>query len=179
MTDAGREYGTALFELAKEEGIDKEMLEILREVRGIFRAEPEYMELLSAPTISAEERVKAVDQAFRNEVPEILCSFLKLLTEHGYAHSFSACRKEYVDRYNEAHGILPVRAVTAVEVSPALKERLEAKLRAVTGKTVDVTYTIDPDCIGGIRLDMDGSRLDGTVRRRLDDLRDALKSTVV
>ena len=41
MTDAGREYGTALFELAKEEGIDKEMLEILREVRGIFRAEPE------------------------------------------------------------------------------------------------------------------------------------------
>ena len=72
MTDAGREYGTALFELAKEEGIDKEMLEILREVRGIFRAEPEYMELLSAPTISAEERVKAVDQAFRNEVPDSL-----------------------------------------------------------------------------------------------------------
>lgn len=179
MSVIAKNYGGALYSLASDEGLADQILSELQVLDAAFAAEPRFLSLLSNPSIPKEERCGIADDSFRDQVHPYVLNFLKLLTEHGYAHSFSACRKEYVDRYNEAHGILPVRAVTAVEVSPALKERLEAKLRAVTGKTVDVTYTIDPDCIGGIRLDMDGSRLDGTVRRRLDDLRDALKSTVV
>lgn len=179
MSVIAKNYGGALYGLAADEGLEDRILRELRVLDEAFAAEPRFLILLSNPSIPKEERCKIVDDSFRNEVHPYVLNFLKLLTEHGYAHSFDKCRKEYTDLYNEAHGILPVRAVTAVEVSPALKERLSKKLCAVTGKTVDITYTIDPDCIGGIRLDMDGSRLDGTVRRRLDDLRDALKSTVV
>lgn len=179
MSEIAKNYGGALYGLAKDEGLDDRILSELQILDDAFTAEPLFLSLLSNPSIPKEERCKIVDNSFRGQVHPYVLNFLKLLTEHGYAHSFDRCRKEYAGRYNEAHGILPVRAVTAVEVSPALKEKLNAKLCAVTGKTVDITYTIDPDCIGGIRLDMDGSRLDGTVRRRLDDLRDALKSTVV
>lgn len=179
MSVIAKNYGGALYSLASEESLEDRILSELKTLDQAFAAEPRFLSLLSNPSLPKEDRCRIVDDSFRNQVHPYVLNFLKLLTEHGYAHSFPACRREFVDRYNEAHGILPVRAVTAVEVSPALKERLEAKLCAVTGKTVDMTYTIDPDCIGGIRLDMDGSRLDGTVRRRLDDLRDALKSTVV
>ena len=179
MSEIAKNYGGALYGLAKDEGLDDQILSELQILDEAFTAEPLFLSLLSNPSLPKEERCKIVDDSFRGQVHPYVLNFLKLLTEHGYAHSFGQCRKEYTDRYHEAHGILPVRAVTAVEVSPALKEKLNAKLCAVTGKTVDITYTIDPDCIGGIRLDMDGSRLDGTVRRRLDDLRDALKSTVV
>ncbi len=74
---------------------------------------------------------------------------------------------------------MPVRAVTAVTVSPALRKKLETKLAAVTGKRVEMTYAVDPKCLGGVQLDMDGARLDDTVRHRLNDLRNILKNTVL
>ena len=45
------------------------------------------------------------------------------------------------------------------------------ELAAMTGKTVHLTTKVDPAVLGGIRLDMEGTRLDGTVQARLDALR--------
>ena len=58
-------------------------------------------------------------------------------------------------------------------------ERLTAKLEALTGKTVELHSRIDPSCLGGVRLDFDGRQIDGTVRRRLEDIRSILKNTVL
>ena len=41
----------------------------------------------------------------------------------------------------------------------------------MTGHPVELTTKTDPLCIGGVRLDIDGKRLDGTVRERLDAMR--------
>ena len=175
MTDAGREYGTALFELAKEEGIDKEMLEILREVRGIFRAEPEYMELLSAPTISAEERVKAVDQAFRNEVPEILCSFLKLLTERGRIREYEKCVHQFELCYDDAYRHSFAKVYSAIPLTDDQKERLHAKLEQHCGHMVEMHYKIDPSLLGGLKVKMDGQMLDGSLRSRISSIKEVIE----
>ena len=54
------------------------------------------------------------------------------------------------------------------------RQRLAEKLAAVTGRQIDLTVTVEPELLGGIRLDMDGTRLDGTLRRRLDAIREGL-----
>ena len=58
-----------------------------------------------------------------------------------------------------------------MELEDAAREKLRAKLAAMTGKTIELTVRVDPSVLGGIRLDMEGTRLDGTVRHRLDALR--------
>ena len=70
-------------------------------------------------------------------------------------------------------------AVTAAPLSDELRRKLESKLSAVSGKTIDLTCRVDPGILGGVRLDWDGKQLDGTVRRRLDDIRDILRNTVL
>ena len=49
----------------------------------------------------------------------------------------------------------------------------------MTGKTISLTNRIDPDCLGGIRLDYDGTRMDDTVLHRLESVRKLLKNTVL
>ena len=49
----------------------------------------------------------------------------------------------------------------------------------LTDKTVELTNRIDPACLGGVRLDYDGKRVDGTVRSRLDAIHNMLKNTVL
>ena len=51
---------------------------------------------------------------------------------------------------------------------------LGAKLGAVTGKTVRLDKRVDPNCVGGLRLLMDGIQLDGTVKNKLDAIRSRL-----
>ena len=53
------------------------------------------------------------------------------------------------------------------------------KLTQITGKTVELQNKVDPAVLGGVRLDYDGKRVDGTVQSRLDSVRDLLKNTTI
>ncbi len=179
MTEASNQYGHALYELAKEEGITEEVIPQLKVLNDLFTAEPDFVALLNIPSISKAERCQIIDDSFRGKVHPYVLNFLKILTEKGYIRHFSSCCKVFMQCNNEDKGILCVTAVTAVPLSDALKQKLHEKLSSVTGKTIDLDCRIDPSCLGGVRLDFDGKQVDGTVRRRLEDVRNILKNTVL
>ena len=53
------------------------------------------------------------------------------------------------------------------------------KFITATGKTIDLQCRVDPGVLGGIRLDMDGTELDGTVKNRLSGLRTSIASAAL
>ena len=179
MTEAGNVYGLALYDLARSEGFTKQILEELDVLRQSFEAEPGFVKLLSTPALTKQERCDILDNSFRGKLQPYLLNFLKILTEKGYIRYFSHCCEAYRDQYNRDHGILPVTAVTAVPMTEAQQKRLREKLEAMTEKTVDLRCRIDPSCLGGVRLDYDGKRVDDTVAHRLDAVRNLLKNTVL
>ena len=81
--------------------------------------------------------------------------------------------------YNEDHQILPVTAVTAIPLTQEQSARLTEKLSKLTGKNAQLHNRVDPSCLGGVRLDYDGKRVDGSVASRLETVRDLLKNTVL
>ena len=89
------------------------------------------------------------------------------------------CVRAYRDRYNADHGIIEATVVSAVPLNDTSREKLLAKLQEMTGKTVRLTAKVDPSILGGLRLDLNGTRLDGTVQRRLERLRDSIGSVVL
>ena len=179
MTDAANQYGLALYELAKEENITEQILKETAVLQKAFQKEPGFLTLLSAPSVSKKERCQIIDDSFLNKMHPYLLNFMKILTEKGYAKHFVDCCKVYRRQYNEDMGILPVTAVTAVPLREDLQQKLTEKLSSVTGKRIELTCKLDSSCLGGVRLDFDGKQVDGTVRRRLEDIRSLLKSTVL
>ena len=179
MTQAGNIYGESLYSLAAEEKVEKTILDQLQVLHQSFAAEPDFIRLLSAPNVSKAERCQVLEDCFRNQIHPYVMNFMKILTEKGYIRHFSGCCKVFRDRYNADHGILPVTAVTAVPLSDVLRKKLTDKIATVTGKQIELTCKVDPDCLGGVRLDYDGKRLDDTVSHRLDSVRGLLKNTVL
>ena len=179
MTDAAKNYGGALYELARDEGLSLQLLEQLNVLNDSFTAEPGFVKLMATPSIPKAERCQILDDSFRSKIHPYVLNFMKILTEKGYIREFASCCQVYRNRYNQDNGILPVTAVTAVPLADELKERLLHKLSQVTGKKIDLNCRVDPDTLGGVRLDFDGKQVDGTVRRRLDDIRAILKNTVL
>ena len=179
MTQTGSVYGEALYDLALSEGLSEAILKELTVLSGSFQAEPDFIRLLSSPNLSVQERCNILDDSFRGNVQPYVLNFLKILTEKGYMRYFFDCCKAYEESYNHDNGILPVTAITAVSLNPAQAEKLTAKLCQITGKQVKLHNRVDPQVLGGVRLDYDGKQLDDTVSHRLDAVRSLLKSTVL
>lgn len=179
MTEAASVYGEALYALAKDENKSDVMLKQLKALDESFAAEPDFLRLLSAPNLSKIERKEILDTCFRGKAEPYLLNFLKILMEKGYIRQFSSCVQVFREHYNEDHGIMPVSVVTAVPMSDRQKEKLAAKLAGITGKQIELTNTIDPACIGGVRLDYDGKRVDDTIIHRLDAVSSMLKNTIL
>ncbi len=179
MTEIGSVYARALYDLAKEEDLCRDILDELTVLQKAFAENGDFIRLLSAPNLSKDTRCQIVDDSFAGKVQPYVLNFLKILTEKGYMRNFSDCCAAYRAIYNEENGILPVKVVTATALSPEQHERLRAKLCTITGKQVEMLCTVDPTCIGGVRLDYDGKRLDDTIRHRLDAIHSLLNNTML
>ncbi|MDY3773071.1 MAG: ATP synthase F1 subunit delta [Candidatus Faecousia sp.] len=179
MTQIGSVYGEALYELACSEGLDKAILDELKVLDESFHQEPGFVKLLCSHSVSKQERCQVLDDSFRGKVNQYLLNFLKILTEKGYMHHFTHCCEAYTRHYNEDHNILSVRAVTAVPLTDKQAQALTQKLTRMTGKTILLENRVDATCLGGVRLDYDGRRLDDTICHRMESIRELLKNTVL
>lgn len=179
MTQIAVNYAHALYDLALQEQLTKQILQQLRSLDAGIAAEPAFLRLLTAPNVSKEERCDIIHRSFRDQVHPYVLNFLKLLTEKGYARHFPDCCKAYEELYNKDNGILPVTVVTPKALTEAQSRRLMEKLWKLTGKQILLKYRLDPECLGGIRLLYDGKQVDGTVRSRLETVGKLLKNTVL
>ena len=175
MTGAAKRYGGSLYALAAEERLEDRILQELDCAAACIGAQPQYLRLLSMPSIPRAQRRALLEEAFGEQMHPYTVNFLKLLCDGGLLRQLGDCARAYRDCYNQAHGILEVRAAAAVPLDGDTRRRLAEKLAAATGKRIHLTVRVEPELLGGIRLDLDGTRLDGTLRRRLDTIRKSLE----
>ena len=179
MTETARMYGGSLYDLAAEEGLDERILGELDGVTALLNGDAEYLHLLSIPSIPKKERCALLDEAFRGQVHLYVLNFMKLLCEKGALRELPGCARAYRLRYNEAHGILEATAVSAVPLTAAQPRRLHDKLEQVPGRPIALKTKVEPAVLGGIRLDIEGTELDGTVRSRLAGLRSSIAAATL
>lgn len=179
MTELARVYGESLYELAREEGLEELILGHLDVMLGVLRDAPEYVKLLSTPSLPKETRRAELDRAVGGRLHVYAVSFMKILIDRDAFPSLPQCTEAYRARFYEGRGIMPVTAVTAVPMDKATVEKLVKRLELVFGKTVLLDCRVDPRVLGGMRLECAGKRFDGTVRDRLDRIEKGLRDTVL
>ena len=179
MTQAARVYGGSLYDLAAEEKLDGQIMEQMNEIRQIFRENPGYLKLLGEPAIPQEERIKMLDEAFGGQVELYLLNFLKLLCEKKILREFAGCCEEFTRRYNMDHNIATAVVTSAVTLTDEQMAALKDKLEKISGKTVTLTQKTDPTVLAGLKAELEGRQLDGTVKSRLDDLSRKLNELIV
>ena len=167
MTKIARLYGGSLYDLAVSEGIAEELKEQTVQIRQLFRENPQYLKLLSEPSISLDERRGLIDAAFGTSAEKYLVNFIKLLCEKGYLGEFAGCCDEFMRRYNADHNITQAVVTSAVALTDEQMAALTKKLSDKSGKEVFLTNQVNPLVIGGLRVEIDGEELDGTVKGRL------------
>ncbi len=175
MTKTGKLYGDSLYDLALEKdstqsGYSKELLDELDIVKKLFAENPSYIRLLQEPSIPRKTRLDLIDKAFSGQADEYLVNFLKLLCEEELLSELSGCEEEYRHRFQKDHNIAEAHVVSAVALSEEQKTALKAKLEKVWKKEIILITKTDQSLMGGMKVEIEGRQLDGSVRSRLERL---------
>ena len=176
MTTTSREYAEALFELAVQADVTQETSEGVETVISALMQMPEYRALLASPAISKEERLNALDTAFRGKIPDILLAILRMMVARGHVSALSGMARDYEELARGYRGESMAVVTSAVPLKEAetvvLREKLEKKL----ARKITLQCQVNPDLIGGIRVEVDGRVIDGSIRNKLDEIKEVMNS---
>lgn len=172
MTEIHQDYATALFSLAKERGAD--WSDDLRTVAALFRDNPAYAATLASPAIPLAERIRAVAAALGDSVATEVSAFVRLLCERGHIRYLEDAIRAYIEMEQDLHRRTVAQVVSAAPLTDDERERLLKKLERVSGRTVTLECTVDPTLLGGAIVRVDGKVLDGTLQRRLRDMKEGI-----
>ena len=179
MTQYARLYGGSLYDLAAEENLTDAIGEQMKEIRNLFRENPDYVKLLCEPSVPKTERTKLIEEAFGGQAERYLVNFMKLLCERNLLGEFAGCCEEFTRRYHADHGIAEAVVTSAVALTDEQMAALKDKLEKISGKTVTLTQKTDPTVLAGLKVELEGKQLDGTVKSRLDGLSRKLNELIV
>ena len=171
-------YALSLYEVAKDEKQEIGYLEELTAVCGVFRETPDFLKLLTTPSIAFEDKQNVLKRVFEGRIQPFLLNFLMLITEKGRVGLIFEMREAYKEQYYFENNIAEVCAVTAVPMSDALREKLKNKMQAVTGRQVVLETSVDPEIIGGIVVKVNNEQFDTSLRTRISEIAARLTNTI-
>jgi len=172
---AARRYAESAFEIAtRDKTIDRWRADL--DGAATVLEDPVVARGLNDPTVAAELREQAITKGFGSKVSGPALNLLKLLVQRGLIEDLPRIAEEFRRLDNQRLGIAPARVVSAAPLEPAEVKALIARLEQMTGGQIELAQEVDPSLLGGLVVRVGDRLIDGSVRGRLERLRNQLVS---
>ena len=173
-------YGDALFAVALEENRMDEFFEAVKVVADILRTNEEFSKLMDHPKIIKEEKVKIVEEAFKNGIPKEIVGIMTLLITKGRADEMLSVFDYFIELVKEEKKIGRADVVTATELSEEQKAKVEKKLLDTTKyETFEMNYSVDTSLIGGMVIRIGDRVVDSSIKTKLFELTRELRKVQI
>jgi F-type H+-transporting ATPase subunit delta len=167
-------YAAALVEVARAEGSLPQVENELFSLARAFESNDELRESLTDQSLPAARRQAIVENLLGGKASPITVSLVSFIVVAGRARDLPAIIDRVVERAaaERKHAVAEVRA--AVPLDAKRQEKLAKALSKNLGLEVEVKVIVDPSVLGGAAVRVGDTVIDGTVRHRLDELKEGL-----
>lgn len=167
-------YARALLEMAQAEGVADRIEEELFRLRELLKANPALLEFLKDPNVKREGKRQALAELFQGRVHPLTLNVLLILNDQDRASRLLSIIEEFTGVADAAREKVSGEIVTAIALDDATLKRLCTELSRVTGKKVELFQKIDPSILGGAIVKVGEQIIDGSLRRKLNELKERL-----
>jgi F-type H+-transporting ATPase subunit delta len=174
-TSVARRYAEAAFQLAERDGNVEEWLSQLGVLAGAVGDE-DLVRRLEDPKVPVDERLEAVRAALGATAVPQLVNLVRLVLRRRRFETVSNVYREFRRLYNRRAGIVEAQATSAAELGADEISALRSRLEQMTGGRVELETQVDRSLLGGIQVRVGDLLIDGSVRGRLERLRNRLAS---
>ena len=135
---------------------------------------PELTDSLSDSSIPPARRQQIVEDLLGVKASRAAVAGISMVVGAGRASDLPEIARALSSRLAGDRGASYAEVRSAVPLSDDQKQRLEKALSQKLGRPVSVRVTIDPTVVGGLVTQIDDTVIDGSVRRRLSQMRETL-----
>ncbi|WP_142803933.1 F0F1 ATP synthase subunit delta [Tepidiphilus sp. J10] len=171
-----RPYAEAAFSLALGAGALEAWSQALERLAALVTLD-EVRSVLLDPKVDDESKagllldLAGVDQ----QLPEAVRNFVQMLVKNDRVLLLPEIHALFVARKNDHEGVAVAKVTSAFALDEATRERLRQDLEAHFKKKLQLEITVDPELIGGVRVQVGDEVIDASVRGKLANLAAALK----
>ncbi len=135
------------------------------------RSDKELAAFLDSAIIGEDQRGESLRRMFGQErLMELLLRLLLVLNNRGRLGVLAAVYEAYCQKLDALRGRQKVRVTTAVGLPTYQRQQIQTTISGYIGRQAVLVEQGDPELVGGLIVEVDDLRIDGSVRRQLDDL---------
>ncbi len=173
MADRVEAYADGMLAVAQADGnlaaVSDELFRFARALEG----NDELRTTLSDPHLPASRRQQIVEDLLGGRADATTTALVSMAVGAGRGRDLPAIIDKLVTKAatQEDKAVAEVR--TAVELTDDQRSRLADAIKKATGKTVEIKVVVDPSVLGGLVTTVGDTVIDGSVRTRLEQMKQA------
>lgn len=168
-------YANALFSIALEENQIDDYRNEIKMLKKIISENDDLLHLFSSYFIEEKDKNAIIDQTFKSFKQNII-NFIKVIVHNRRANEMIKIFNEFIKNCNES---LNVKDGIVYSINPLDQNQLLRIENAISAKLnckVELVNIIDERLIGGVKVQVEDKVFDGSVKNRLENLKNTLIS---
>lgn len=142
---------------------------------AMFKENSELQTVFGNPAIPHAGKERVLEDLIAKTRPSrSIANFLRILLRNGRLTEITAIDDKFEIELQERSSVVAADVISARELGKAEREEFAKTLRQLTGRTVNMNFAVDPELIGGVVTRVGSTVYDGSVRTKLENLREQL-----
>lgn len=168
-------YANGLFSIALEENKADLYRKRIKMIKNVFEENDDFLHLLSSCFISNEEKDEIIDKVFKSE-EEYIRNFIKIIFINKRGNCLIKILNEFIKTCNENLNIKDGVIYSVNKLSNEQIEKIQESLSTRLNCKVELTNSLDEKLLGGVKVSIEDKIFDGSIKNKLEKLKESLIS---
>ena len=164
-------YSNILFECAKEMSVLDEVRDSISKIDNLVRSNADLKSFFQSKRFLKEDKFKILDKVLGSSIHGLVLGIVSYLSGMQTNKTISLIKKYYCERYKTIRNQVSVQAIVSNDLSEKETKDLKEKLDKVLGKDADLNLKIDTSIIGGIKLRIENTFLDASLKSQIKNIK--------
>lgn len=176
MTDSrvAKRYARALFNAALKQQSLGNVDDDLAGITGALTNSEGFRKFLKSPNTTDENKVTLFEKTFASRVTPLTMEFVRMLIRKGRDEQLHQIQLEFAALKRQHESITRAVVTSADELSESEKTKIVSTIESKLGRKLQAEFQIDANLMGGVTVAYDDYVLDGSVRGKLNRLRERM-----
>jgi F-type H+-transporting ATPase subunit delta len=176
ISGVAERYARSLFDLAAEANSVPAVEADLASFETMLGDSADLDRLIKSPVFSSDDQFKAISAILdKAGISGLAANFLRVVAGNRRLFAVPAMIAAFRRIAAEARGEASAEVTVAHALTAEQEQELKGALKAIAGKDVTLSVSVDPSLLGGLIVKMGSRQIDTSLKTKLNSLKLALK----